>query len=29
LDLLGIASAADDEEIGEGGNFAQIQNANV
>jgi len=29
LDLLWIASAADDEKIGEGGDFAQIQNANV
>jgi len=29
LDLLGIASAADHEKIREGGDFAQVQNANV
>jgi hypothetical protein len=29
LDLLGIASAADHEKIGEGGDFAQVQHANV
>jgi hypothetical protein len=29
LDLLGIASAADDEKIGERGDFAQVQNANI
>jgi hypothetical protein len=29
LDLFGIASAANHEEIGEGGNFTQVQNTNV
>jgi hypothetical protein len=29
LNLLGIAPAADDEKIGEGGDFAQIQDANI
>jgi hypothetical protein len=29
LHLLGIASAADHEKIREGGDFAQVQNANV
>ena len=29
LDLLGIASAADDEEIRESRNVTQVQNANI
>jgi hypothetical protein len=29
LDLLGIASTADDEEIREGSDLAQVQNTNV
>ena len=29
LDLLGVASATDDEEVREAGDFAQVQDANI